>query len=486
MREDGQQLLILYADERFSQPIEYTFRLLLSILGLEGDIRRIREDWDREVDPAQVVVGYAQHPMDVGDHHYVHIFASTLFGDDYLTPASLPAEPLPRLGDLPIIYQGRTRVPGHIALGERAVQTDVDIVAATYFMVTRYEEVVGPVQLDEHGRFPASASLAYREGFLQRPIVHEYAELLWSWILYFDPGFERRRLWGGKDFAVCVTHDVDSLRRYSYPPVITVAKALQAGDFRRATRIVGEYARVLAERQSDPYDTFDYLLDHELGHGLVPTFYFMSGCYGRKGYRRQDYRLSDASVKETLRHLESAGSEIGLHASYDAFDQPELLEQEKQALERAVGYPIVGLRQHFLRFEAPQSWRTWEQAGFEYDATLTFAKQEGFRAGICIPYRPFDILGNRELALWEVPLTVMEGTLFKYQGLDAADVGERFDQMVNTVAHVGGVFVLLWHNSFLDELVYPGVQRVYEKLIEGVAARCPLGMSIAETVRRIQ
>jgi hypothetical protein len=65
------------------------------------------------------------------------------------------------MDDLPLIYQGRTRVPGHVTLGERTVQTDIDVVASTFLMVTRYEEVVAPTQRDEHGRFPASASLAY-------------------------------------------------------------------------------------------------------------------------------------------------------------------------------------------------------------------------------------------------------------------------------------------------------------------------------------
>lgn len=92
---------------------------------------------------------------------------------------------------------------------------------------------------------------------------------------------------------------------------------------------MSEYVRVVAGRQSEPYDTFDYLLEHELGHGLVPTFYFMAGRYGWKGYRRQDYRLSDARVQQTIRRLDSAGCEIGLHASYEAFDRPELLEHKR-------------------------------------------------------------------------------------------------------------------------------------------------------------
>ena len=429
-----------------------------------------------------MVISYGQCPVDVGDRRYIHIFASTLFGDGYLTSASLPAEPLPTAGDLSLIYQGQTRVPGHVALGERAVHTDIDVVASTFFMVTRYEEMVAPAPRDEHGRFPAAASLASREGFLQRPIVHEYAELLWRWLVHLRPGLERQRPWGERDFAVCVTHDVDSLRRYSYPPVVTVAQALRAGDGRRALGIAGDYVRVMAGRRSEPYDTFDYMLGHEQGHGLVPTYYFMAGRYGLKGCRCQDYRLTDVGVRETIRRLESTGCEIGLHASYDAFERPELIEREKQALERAVGRPVAGLRPHFLRFEAPRSWRIWEQAGFEYDTTVTFAEQEGFRAGMCVPYRPFDVLEGRELGLWEVPLTLMEGSLFGYQGLDASQIEARFDELLDTVARAGGVFVLLWHNSFLDELVYPGVRRLYEQLIGQLAARPVLGVSVREAV----
>lgn len=484
MMEVNPRLLVLYENERFREPIEYTFRLLTGILGLKSQVRWLGEGWDPATDPAQVVVSYGGRPLNAGDRHYVHVSASTLFGDGYLTPESLPAEPLRRVDDLPVIYRGQMHVPGHVAHSDRAVHTDVDIVASTFFMVTRYEEVVASTERDEHGRFPASASLACREGFLWRPLVHEYADLLRRWIAPCYPGSDCRRPWGRREFAACVTHDVDSLRRYGYPPVITVARALRAGQGRRALGIVSEYGRVLAGWQQEPYDTFDYLLDHELAHGLVPTFYLMAGRHGRKGCRCQDYRLSDESVRSTICRVQEAGCEVGLHSSYDAFERPDLLEAEKHSLERMLGHPVAGLRQHFLRFDVPRSWRMWEEAGFEYDATLAFARQEGFRAGICVPYHPFDVLENRELALWEVPLTVMEGTLFEYQGQGASRVGERFDQIADAVAEVGGVFTLLWHNSFLDELVYPGVRAVYEGLIRRLAGRPALGMTVGDAVNR--
>ena len=46
-------------------------------------------------------------------------------------------------------------------------------------MLTRYEELVVPDR-GAHDRFPAAASVAVREGFLEIPIVDAYVELLWG------------------------------------------------------------------------------------------------------------------------------------------------------------------------------------------------------------------------------------------------------------------------------------------------------------------
>ena len=489
-------ILVLYENHSFQPHIEYSFRILFSLLGLDIRIARLISGWEALCASDDLVVSYGHTLIRAPAQAQIHIYESNLFGPAYLQQASLPVQPVQWVKGIPALFRGRERVPGSVAADERLVVSDLDLVASAFFMVSRYDELFalnrhsenGPSDVcasrDQHGRFPALASLAYREGFLRRPIVHDYAELLWSWILQFDLGFQRRRPWGDKDFAVCVTHDVDSVRRYSYPPVVTVAKALKTGDPRRAFRIGREYGRVMMGRQSEPYDTFDYMLAQEKGHGLVPTFYFMAGRYGRKGPRCQDYRLDDENLVATVRRLENAGCEIGLHPSYDAFQRPDLLWQEKQTLEQTLGHPVVGMRQHFLRFEAPQSWRTWEQAGFTYDSTLAFSREEGFRAGICVPFRPFDLLENRELALWEVPLTVMDGMLFEHQGLDATEAQQRFNELVDTVEAVGGLFVFLWHNSFLDELVYPGVCSAYERLVGELAQRPALGMTVQEAVAR--
>ena len=52
-----------------------------------------------------------------------------------------------------------------------------DPLAATFFMVSRYEEYL-PHREDAHGRFMASESLAFQKGFLDQPVVDQWAMML--------------------------------------------------------------------------------------------------------------------------------------------------------------------------------------------------------------------------------------------------------------------------------------------------------------------
>ena len=55
---------------------------------------------------------------------------------------------------------------------------NADIVASSYFLLSRYEEMVRPDVRDAHQRFPGKESLPYRAGFIDRPLVDEYGRIL--------------------------------------------------------------------------------------------------------------------------------------------------------------------------------------------------------------------------------------------------------------------------------------------------------------------
>ena len=44
-----------------------------------------------------------------------------------------------------------------------------DIFAASFYLITRYEEYLPHVQ-DVHERFPADESIAFKNGFLEQPV----------------------------------------------------------------------------------------------------------------------------------------------------------------------------------------------------------------------------------------------------------------------------------------------------------------------------
>ena len=54
-----------------------------------------------------------------------------------------------------------------------------DFFFIAFFLLTRLEETWSS-ECDAHGRFPAVQSLAWKQGFLHRPVVNEWADWLWE------------------------------------------------------------------------------------------------------------------------------------------------------------------------------------------------------------------------------------------------------------------------------------------------------------------
>ena len=87
---------------------------------------------------------------------------------------------------------------------------DLDIFAASFFMLTRWEEYVNKNR-DIYDRFPATESLALKQGFLDKPIVNKYVEELKDMLLELDNSlvFKERK------YELFLTHDVDIPLKYS-------------------------------------------------------------------------------------------------------------------------------------------------------------------------------------------------------------------------------------------------------------------------------
>ena len=416
------------------------------------------------------------------------VVADCLFqtpAERWLTPEALPKQPLQtwRVGaspvgdsllnpDVPVIYGEALANGTFCQVDERGIRLGLDVFGSAFFMLTRYEELV-TAERDAHERMPATAALAYQEGFLDRPIVNEYVEILWNCLKRLWPHLER----GPRAYQATLSHDVDhplSVADKPWPAVVRNA----GGDLvhRRDPILVSRrlYARLVSasgQYDADPNNTFDFILETSERHGLRSAFYFITDHSA--GAIDGDYSIEMPWLRKLMRTIHERGHEIGLHPSYNTFRDVAQTKREFDRLLRATEEEGIeqdewGGRQHYLRWDASTTWRNWADVGLHYDSTMTFADHVGFRCGVCYAFRTFDLRKREPLRLVERPLIVMEATLFEraYMRRSPEDGLAQLLELAATCKFFNGEFTLLWHNSSL----VTGLQkRLYTEAIEGIA-----------------
>lgn len=349
-------------------------------------------------------------------------------------------------GEIPVLFWGAGYEDGAKPFVEQrsdgAIIFYADIIAATLFMLTRWEETVAKDR-DVHGRFPASASTALKLAFLDRPVVDEYALILQAWILALCPAWQPRM----RSFEIKLTHDIDSAFEF-----LTARQAFRkvAGRlFRRdlASAFATSRRFCTQDLRTDPvYRAITDLAALSEDLGLRGGFYFMAA---KPGKFDTGYNLRDPLLLRCIQELLNSNHEVGFHPSYYTFEDPALFSREQAAIAEVLGNGGFGGRQHYLRFKTPDTWRLWDQSGLKFDSTVGYADHEGFRCGTCHPFKPFDLARDTEMALVEIPLLAMDVTLKEYRSLTPEQGMERLALLCQRCKNVRGRFTLLWHNDSL-------------------------------------
>lgn len=395
---------------------------------------------------------------------------------EWLTESSLPIAPLDLFESsgsaaLPVIYGRRFQNGSYLMKSDVRIELGIDVFGSIFFMLTRYEEIV-QVDRDERARFPASASLAYREGFLERPIVNEYVELLYSCLTDLWPQLSRKQ----REYRIFLTHDVDVPLHAAGRRLPVVMKNI-AGDLLKrkspaaaAKRIRSFIYGKFGDYDADDGNTFGLIMNISEGKGVQSAFNFITGHSG--GAIDGDYSIDDPWIRMLLRRIHERGHEIGLHPSYNSFNRAQIIELEFAGLMRACEQEAIhqerwGGRQHFLRFDAASTWLAWESAGLHYDSTLSFADHVGFRTGVCYEYPVFHLHSRQRLKLRERPLIVMEQSLLHedYMKASHAEAYDKTIRLARICREFQGDFTLLWHN---DKLIESKDRELYKSIVEAI------------------
>jgi hypothetical protein len=331
-----------------------------------------------------------------------------------------------------------------------------DIFAASFFLVSRYEEYL-EFEPDKFGRFPASTSVACKNGFLQRPVIDLWSRELAKAFLKRFPNLVFRR----SEYNALLTIDTDQPFAYRGKSIIRSLGGL-LHDKNSSPVSLAERYRIIAKTDKDPFDVFDYIIDRIRNNGTETKFFFPVGDRSRfdknPSWKNESYR--------DLIHKIASGFQIGLHPSFTAGKDDSLIISEADRLSSILKREVTLSRYHYIRLHMPGSYNNAIKAGMSEDFSMGYPDEPGFRAGIARPYFFYDVAGDRQTNLKITPFQVMDGTLYDYKKLNPEDSKELILKLINETRRAGGLFVSIWHNtSLLDNEEWRGWRGVFEFMI---------------------
>ena len=459
------------AEQRYALDI-----LLGEFLGLafdvetyDGDVIEITRAVDSDAGSGGDAPNAARLTLDASFFHKAH--------QAWLKPESMPVLPLATWNpaeegiNANLVEPSVSVLSGQPGLVKNAehLHLNLDIFGSAFFILSRYEELITKYR-DNHDRFPATASVAYKAGFLDRPIVNEYLEILWECLHSLWPDLKRKER-KAVNFITCDTDWPFDPAAFRFISAMKKAARLLIKEKKPIAALQAGWTYLAAKLgikvKDNDRDSISWMMDVNEAAGNRVAFYFIAHNTSKLD-TLEDF---DAPrMRALFQEITRRGHEIGLHPGYETYNNPANFTKTANELKRVlqeenITQDTIGGRQHFLRWDTAQTPHLWEQNGLAYDSTLSFADKTGFRCGVCYEFTMYDLLNRKPFKLKQRPLIVMECTIIapRYEGLGYTEQAmQRFSYFKKVSHQFNGTFNLLWHNCHLGK---PD-KEIYNRLIK--------------------
>ena len=332
----------------------------------------------------------------------------------------------------------------------------LDIFSFAFYLVSRYEEYL-TLARDEHERFVAESSLAYKHNFLDLPVVDIWAHRLGVTLKLLYPELVIPE----KKYDYLLTVDIDQPFEYKGKGLLRNLGGLFMDIIR--DKEPGERFRCTTGRMKDSYDTYGYIQDNADIYNCPVLFFFPTGERSRYD---KNISPNKRCYKKLIRRLSKSNS-VGLHCSYSSGNSPKLIIKEKEKLESIIQQSITKLRKHYLLMTIPHSFQAVQDIGIMEDYTLGHTREAGFRAGIARPFKFYDLTREETSSLTIVPFQYTDAAYNKYKRYDPSEAIDSVSRLINTTKEVGGLFVSVWHNTSLtDKGEWKGWRQLFEHTLK--------------------
>ena len=294
---------------------------------------------------------------------------------------------------------------------------------------------------------------------LHKPVINIWSEEISKKIISRYPNFSFPK----KKYSYLPTIDIDNAYAYLGKSFTRTAGGYAKALLKSNSEDFSKRKNVLSGKEKDPFDTYDLQFSVHKKYNLIPIYFFLLGDWAEND---KNLPHTNPLMQSLIKNI-SENYETGIHPSYASNQNPEKIKMEKVRLETIKNSEVTKSRQHFLMLRFPLTYRNLIASGITDDYTTGFADAIGFRAGICTPYKFYDLEKEEETNLTIHPFAVMDGTLNNYLKLSPEQAIEKVKEVTREIKNVNGEFISIWHNESLsDWREWKGWRNVYEEVIK--------------------
>lgn len=358
--------------------------------------------------------------------------------------------------ELPMIYGEDKYIQN-----EKSVIVGLDFFASTFFMLTRWEESL--LGREEKGDCDETLLFAVKHGISNRPIVNEYADFLREL-------FPQEIKLASHKYEVVLSHDVDGFITPSWKRIMKdfVRQTVHGAPKNKILNLT--WMEEIKYRRMFPIGYSQFGLYTDLAEKYnIPEWFYFKVC--GKGETEATYLYDDEQTKEIVERLKRKNNPnfvFGFHPSQNMFGNKQQWDKEVARITSLLQKkPSIGRNHHLLyNHETLRLWENITDAPLHI-SNCVFHKRQGFRSGVCVPYRLFDLYQRRMMDLVEHPCQIMD-TVIRYDEKVKTEEERWHDvqSAIDFVKHYQGELVLTWHIYIRNRKLIQDYFKWCEKIIK--------------------
>ena len=315
-----------------------------------------------------------------------------------------------------------------------------DIFGASFYLISRYEEYLLHLK-DDFGRFDPTSSIAFKNRFLNKPIIDFWIQRFEKKFIEFYPDFKFKK----NTFKLNTCLEVQCAFDFKGKGLIRTIGGFLRDLLRFDIYRLYRRTLVLLNFKKDPLDNYSSWIELNRSNGIKTTVFFLLS-----NFSRFDRNLSVFS-KTFIEKIKDVSDfcEVSLLSSFSSLNNEIVLEKEINNLQSIVHRSIKKTRQNLLKIDFPKTYSSFARLGFSEDYSLQYYDLPGFRASTSNPFYFFDLENEYETKLLINPVCITDRVLRIYKKPILAR--QVLEEITRYVKEVDGNMTLVLNNSIISD-----------------------------------